>query len=168
MSNTISVEELETLKKAELQSVASQMGLSLPGNATKDDFIDAIVAADDGSGIPAPVDSGAGNHDAGQGDGAMAGEVVERDAHGRDRKMYRLTLNSDDKPGGDSPLPVGVNGYVWTIPRDVEVEVPESVIDVLNDAVFTVMEKVGEDDEGRPVYKDRNVKRFSFSAVPAE
>jgi len=165
MNDTISVDDLETLKKTELQSVASQMNLSLPGNATKDDILDAIIAADEGNGIPAPapVKDVVSDEEA-----AKEGQLVERDAHGRDRPMYRLTLNSDDKPGGDSPLPVGVNGYVWTIPRDMEVEVPESVVDVLKDAVFTVMEKVGEDDEGRPVYKERDVKRFSFSAVPVE
>lgn len=59
---------------------------------------------------------------------------------------------------------VGINGYVYNIPRDRECVVPEAVVHVLNNAVITDYEL-----QKRPVGQDgnemveRKVQRFAFS-----
>lgn len=157
MSETLSMESLDSMTIKDLREVAKANEIKIPAGSTKDDIVDLLLDHDGELVMPDAPD-------------AIEGELVaeKADEFGRDRRKYKLTLNSDDKAGGDAPLPVGVNGYVWTIPRDMEVEVPESVIDVLKDAKMTIMEKAGEDDEGRPIYKERDVRRFSFSAVPVD
>jgi hypothetical protein len=61
--------------------------------------------------------------------------VSEMSPSPRPVKKYRITIHNQEGPGGKDDVPVGVNGDVWQIKREHEVEVPEMVFDVLKNAV---------------------------------
>lgn len=79
-------------------------------------------------------------------------------------KRVRLTLHSDGTPTGGQPQFVGVNGYGYTIPRDTPVDVPEEVVEALNNAKMAYLEDTGETGgDGEKIYREREVGRFAFS-----
>lgn len=47
----------------------------------------------------------------------------------------RIAITIHKSPTDKQPVPVGVNGKTWLIKRGVKVEVPKSVIEILNNAV---------------------------------
>ena len=49
---------------------------------------------------------------------------TKKDRHGKERKFCRILLHLDPRPGGDRPVPVGVNGNVMFIPRGKDCDVP--------------------------------------------
>lgn len=53
-------------------------------------------------------------------------------------KKYKLVIHSQEGIYDTPFVAVGVNGYVYQIPRDVEVEVPKEVIDILKEANYPV------------------------------
>ncbi len=79
------------------------------------------------------------------------------------RKMYKLKIAStrDDK----GPVFIGVNGKTYQIQRDVEVSVPEEVVEVLKNSVMTVWEKQ-EEPNGQLTTIKRDVNRFPHMAMP--
>lgn len=75
---------------------------------------------------------------------------------GKKEKRYKLTIATSESD--DKPVPVTINGYTYTIPRGVEVEVPEAVIEVLKNAVGQKLD---------PKTKEwREVLSYPFSASP--
>lgn len=62
----------------------------------------------------------------GGGDAALSG-----------REVIVTIPASDNAIDGTDAVPVGINGYVWQIPRGKPCRVPEEVAMVLNDAVIT-------------------------------
>ena len=72
------------------------------------------------------------------------------------------TINVAKQEGklGGEPIFVGVQGVGYTIPRGVDVEVPQPVVEVLKNAVTT---HVTQDDEGM-IHKD-DVQTYPFSIV---
>lgn len=63
------------------------------------------------------------------------------------QKKVKLMIPSTEHDR--QPVPVGINGYVFLIERDKEVQVPESVVQVLRDAKLTTYkQKKREDGEG--------------------
>jgi hypothetical protein len=147
MSETEQKEVLMGMSRKELLDMAANdFGEDLPANMKKEDLISEIMKL---MGYDSESESG-----------ELQAEETEV------KKMYKLILNSDDKAGGNANHPVGVNGHVWSIPRDVEVEVPEEVVNVLKEAMTTITEQKGTDDDGKPIYTDRDVRRFSFSVTP--
>lgn len=88
----------------------------------------------------------------------------QEDAGVRDDTRVRLTLHSDGSKEGAQPQFVAVNGRGYTIPKDVEVDVPRSVADVLNDAKYTFFEATDEQGpDGSVVYNERTAARFAMS-----
>ena len=77
-------------------------------------------------------------------------------------KHEMLTIYSSNDEGGTLAVPVGINGYLYQIPRDKPFKVPTEVVGVLRDAVTTVYSR-GKD--GEVIASDR--PRYAFSAVPA-
>lgn len=104
--------------------------------------------------------------------GTTAGktEKVKREAPGKlnDIKDVRDELNAQDKvkimiPSTElerDTVNVGINGYVYQIKRDEVVEVPRSVVGVLNDARMTIYKQVkrveGEGNELVPINAQRH------------
>lgn len=65
------------------------------------------------------------------------------------RKQKKAKIMIPSTEHDREPVSVGVNGYVFLIQRDKEVEVPESVVQVLRDAKLTTYrQKKREDGEG--------------------
>lgn len=54
-------------------------------------------------------------------------------APGQEKVLIRIMATRD--PGGDQPVPVGVNGSVMLIPRNRDVEIPRAFYEVLRNAV---------------------------------
>ncbi|MCH8505362.1 MAG: hypothetical protein LAT50_13685 [Ectothiorhodospiraceae bacterium] len=79
-------------------------------------------------------------------------------------KRIRLTIHEAEGPGGDKPLPVSVNGVAISIPRNMEVDVPERYIEALKLCVSTVYEfKKGKDGTDEMV--GRQVPRFGMTIL---
>lgn len=47
----------------------------------------------------------------------------------------RLMINRTEEPGGDEPVPIGVNGRIMLVPRGEEVEIPRPYFLVLRNAI---------------------------------
>jgi hypothetical protein len=79
------------------------------------------------------------------------------------QKKHRIMIPSTEKD--KDPVQVGINGYVYNIPRDTEVEVPAGVLEVLENAVmksYTVRKReVGEGNE----LVGQDVRRFPYQSV---
>lgn len=86
----------------------------------------------------------------------------------RGQPKYHLLVNSEDGPGGQEAVEVSVNGYLFRIPRDKWVVVPYPVVEVLNNAVNTRLERKGTDEIGRPILEERHARRYSFQSMPAQ
>lgn len=89
------------------------------------------------------------------------GAMPEADSgyqHPSKEKRVKLTIHEQEGSAGKQDVPVSVNGYAYQIKRGIEVEVPESVIHVLENAVMTVFEP----GEKAGTFVERNVRRFSF------
>ena len=56
------------------------------------------------------------------------GEAVQSD-------YVVIRIQSQNEPGGEQPVPVGVNGSVMLIPRDQDARIPRSYYEVLKNAV---------------------------------
>lgn len=81
-------------------------------------------------------------------------------------KKATIHIASTEGPGGADPVPVGLNGKVWAIPRDVEVEIPLELLEgPLKDAVMTVLEPDGKNIDGTIKWKERDVRRFQVQRV---
>lgn len=65
-------------------------------------------------------------------------------------------------------VPVGINGYVFNIPRDKWVEVPKSVLATLEEAMTTVVTVNLQSTGDRPELIKEDVNRFSVSSKPIE
>ncbi len=61
---------------------------------------------------------------------------------------------------------VAINGYAYNIPRDTDVSLPLSVIEVLRNAKYTTytLKKRGEGEEGNELV-GQDVQRFPFQSV---
>jgi hypothetical protein len=70
------------------------------------------------------------------------------------REKTQIVKFMEDEDGDD--INVCVNGKAWQIQRGVEVELPLSVLHVLNNAQTTIINKKGQ---------TRNVLRFPYTAV---
>lgn len=64
---------------------------------------------------------------------SMSTRIVKKG--GKDRKEIRIMIHANDKPGGDRPVPVGVNGVMMLIERGKACWVPEEYVHVLINAV---------------------------------
>lgn len=83
------------------------------------------------------------------------------DQHPSKEKRVKLMIFEQEGPEGKQDVPVSVNGYAYQIKRGIEVEVPESVIHVLENAVMTL----SEPGEKPGTFVERNVRRFSFQVT---
>jgi len=76
------------------------------------------------------------------------------------QKKYAIRIPSTETQR--EPVEVGVCGYVYRIKRDEWVEVPEAVVEVLNNAQFTYYtQKRREDGDGNELIP-HTVQRFAY------
>lgn len=79
------------------------------------------------------------------------------------QKRRKIVIPSTERD--KDAVVVSINGYVYNIPRDKEVEVPEGVVEVLRNAkmkIYTV--KTREDGEGNELI-EQEVARVPFQTV---
>lgn len=73
-------------------------------------------------------------------------------------KKRTVTVHATDGDGGNDAVKLGINGYTYQIPRGIPCEVPDEVIQVLENAKTTIMSF----GQGGAVV-ERTVPRFAFS-----
>lgn len=83
-----------------------------------------------------------------------------RDTFGLSGVLVNIMVHSSSSPGGKEDLPIGLNGRVYQIRRDVPVAVPEELLGVLDTAIETTY---SVDDDGKPVAHDN--KRIGYSRL---
>lgn len=91
-------------------------------------------------------------------------DAVKAQANGVDKALsgrratVRLHATSDQL--GQEAVPVGVNGVMYLIPRDVECDIPYEVLDVLKNAVTQIISTNKDGSES-----SRESPRFNFSVL---
>lgn len=70
-----------------------------------------------------------------------------------------VTIHPTDTDGGGDAVNVGLNGFMFQIPRGLPVSVPEEVLEIIKNAKTTTY-KAGSN--GQAV--ERTVQRFAFTA----
>lgn len=157
--------ELSRMRKEQLHVKAIDLGLTPGEDWSKADYVAAIERAYNIN----PEDEGPDDTDDAT-EPEQGGHPVGRDTSGkgslRGKPLYHLLVNSEDNDGGSEPVEVSVNGYLYRIPRDTWVVVPEPVVEVLSNAVNTRLERRGTDEVGRPILEERHARRFSYQAMP--
>lgn len=78
--------------------------------------------------------------------------------------MYTVNIKEGTDDAGNEPVFVGVNGSCYLVPRGVDSDVPESVVNVLREAVVTQEQELMEHGVKKIVV--RNLPRYSFTAIP--
>ena len=76
------------------------------------------------------------------------------------RFVIKISATERDK----NAVPVGINGHVFLIPRDIESEVPMSVIHALDECVETHIFMVEGGVDGQKK-EERNVMRFPYQII---
>lgn len=97
----------------------------------------------------------------------MGGQLtaIEREAMEmlKGQRKVRLLIPATEKDR--DAVQVGLNGYVYNIPRDTEVEVPEGVVEVLSNAKITSYQlKPRTEGEGNEMVP-QDVHRIPFQVV---
>ncbi len=94
-------------------------------------------------------------------------EVARQEAQNKKllaaQRKVRIVIPSARGPHERCPVPVGVNGREYLIVRDKEVDVPQAVVSVLNDAVESVPVTIGEGEMKRTEFKQ--AQRISYKVV---
>lgn len=83
------------------------------------------------------------------------------EATGREREYVRILIPQEDKPGGDEPVPAGVNGRIMYIPRGEPQDVPVEYVEALENAVEFVYEPYNGEGLGG-LKPPREVKSYPF------
>ena len=81
----------------------------------------------------------------------------------RKGRWVRIVLASGQEEAERAPVPIAVNGYQCLLKRDEEGIIPESLLNVLEDAVETRPVVVEEGGSRKVTWK--KIKRFSYMVV---
>jgi hypothetical protein len=135
--------ELKNLSEDQLAEVAGDLGLQLNAdNTSKATFIAEIIEAqeDDAEvvGIDEPIDEPV---------------VVKKP------KKFRILVSNQEGVEQTEFVKVQVDGVMYALPREVEVVVPEIVVEVLNNAVVTRYAQEGG------LMVERKARRFPFQVL---
>lgn len=114
----------------------SQSTVTTLDNETPDTQADATASA------PEATQVRGANHDA-----ELCGETV------------MLTIHASDSDGGQDAVKVGVNGYMYQIPRNTPCKVPVEVAGVIKTAV---VEQIRLSADGKS-HVTQNVPRYAYS-----
>lgn len=92
-------------------------------------------------------------------------EAFNTEVNARGEKTVRIMIHSQEKPGGDDPVPVSVNGKLIYIPRNKPVYVPEAYVEVLSHAEEFIYAEFNPDVNGGMggLTKPRIVLSYPFS-----
>lgn len=73
-------------------------------------------------------------------------------------KKKTITIHVSDAEGGQDAVPIGLNGYMYQVPRGVPVEVPEELVKILENAKTSTFHPT---KDGELIERVHN--RFAFS-----
>lgn len=139
MSEKIKIASLRKMTEENLTALAREKFSIDAEGMDKDDIIDSIMAAQ-----------------------ADAPEAAEE-------RLFNLVIHSSDSSGGHDDVHLGINGYAYSIKRDMDVIVPERVIEALKLCVTTKYEPGGINKNTLEMeYKTYDARRFNFSASPVK
>lgn len=138
-------EQTEAINKLDigaLRTFAKAMGLNAGRDWSKEDFVRAIIAKGEKSAVGIAVDGNA------------------------PRPGYsRIILHRDTSAGHkNSPVQVGHNGQLYSIPRGIPVEVPTYVVGVLDDAEGKVMSEI-EATNGPSTFVENSQKSYPYQVL---
>ena len=126
-----------------LRTFAKAMGLNAGRDWTKEDFVRAIIAKGEQSSVGAVLND----------------ENAPRPGYSR------VVLHRETGAGHkNSPVQVGHNGQLYSIPRGVPVDVPSYVLGVLNDAEGKVMTEI-EATNGPSSFVENVVKSYPYQVL---
>lgn len=74
-------------------------------------------------------------------------------------KKKTITIHTSEVEGGHDAVPIGLNGYMYQVPRGMPVEVPEELVSILENAKVSTYHP---SKDGQIVERVSN--RFAFSA----
>ena len=75
-------------------------------------------------------------------------------------KKKTITIHTSDAEGGHDAVPIGLNGYMYQVPRGMPVEVPEELVHILENAKTSTYHPAGN---GSTELIERVSNRFAFS-----
>lgn len=75
-------------------------------------------------------------------------------------KKKTITIHTSEAEGGHEAVPIGLNGYMYQVPRGVPVEVPEELVKILENAKTSTYHPAGN---GSTELIERVHNRFAFS-----
>lgn len=78
----------------------------------------------------------------------------------RKQKRYRIILNEQENTDNPKQQLIGCNGVAWLIRRGTEAVVPEGILNVIKECVYT---RPIQDAEGN--IENKRVNRFSYSIL---
>lgn len=145
--------ELNKMNEAALAELAERLGLEVnPGTATKKFLIESIETK-------LAEQSRVEEEDNEENEELVLEEgVTPQPKKPAAPKRYKIMIHAQESD--PSPfIKVSINGKMYQIYRDQEVVVPEEVKHVLDNAVMTVFQRVGN------VMEERNVRRYPFSVL---
>jgi hypothetical protein len=71
-----------------------------------------------------------------------------------------ITIHTSEAEGGHDAVPIGLNGYMYQVPRGMPVEVPAELVSILENAKVTTYHPAGN---GSTELIERVSNRFAFS-----
>lgn len=75
-------------------------------------------------------------------------------------KKKTITIHTSDADGGQDAVPIGLNGYMYQVPRGMPVEVPAELVGILENAKTSTYHPAGP---GKTELIERVNNRFAFS-----
>ncbi|GAB5434794.1 MAG: hypothetical protein EpisKO_41640 [Epibacterium sp.] len=145
------------------------MGLEVKADATKDEMMNLLEVA--GYHLPdiptmqraddAPLFSDA--------TGAPRPRTFTHKFGGKERECVAIFINQEDKPGGEEPVPVSVNGVQLWVPRGERCVIPAEYVEVLENAEkfvyapLSASATMAEMEQG--LREPRIIKEIPFSYV---
>lgn len=132
----------EAIDIAQLRKAAKSLNISAQRDWGKEDYIRAIQAKQEALNVE-----------------------VALDANAPKPGYARVLVHRDPSPGHkNTPIHVGVNGWIFQIPRGVEVDIPKMVVEGLKDAV-TIVTRQKEGNTGREQYVDEPQLSYPFQVL---
>ena len=133
------LDAINDMKIADLRKVAKLLGITAQRDWTAEDFVRAIKAKQEGN-APALVF-----------DNSLAPKPG----------FARIIIHRDMTPGHkNSPLHVGVNGLLYSVPRGVEVDIPIPHVGALKNAYSKQIVQTSDNE-----YKEQDLQSYPFQVL---
>ncbi|WP_422028171.1 hypothetical protein [Roseovarius sp.] len=127
--------KIEEAAPAELREFAKTiLQLDLDGREGADKLRSKIKEAGYHADTITLFDMASADVKAAQADSKGRRTFMKKDAAGKDREYVKILIPTQEKAGGEEPVPVGVNGRIMYIPRAEVVEIPVEYAEVLENA----------------------------------